>query len=83
MAFEYMKLLDRMVKSDCRYVVMEVSSFGLVQKRIGPTHFNIGVFTNLTQDHLDYHKTMENYYQAKKMMFDSCNYAIINTDDEY
>jgi len=83
MAFEYMKLLDRMVKSDCRYVVMEVSSFGLVQKRIGPTHFNIGVFTNLTQDHLDYHKTMENYYQAKKMMFDSCDYAIINTDDEY
>lgn len=66
MAFDYMQLLDKMVKADCKYAVMEVSSFGLVQNRIGPTHFNIGVFTNLTQDHLDYHKTMENYYQAKK-----------------
>ncbi|MGN0621274.1 MAG: UDP-N-acetylmuramoyl-L-alanyl-D-glutamate--2,6-diaminopimelate ligase [Porcipelethomonas sp.] len=83
MAFDYMQLLDRMVRSGCRYAVMEVSSFGLVQKRIGPTHFKIGVFTNLTQDHLDYHKTMEEYYQAKKIMFDSCDYAIVNTDDEY
>lgn len=83
MAFDYMKLLDSMYKAGCKYVVMEVSSFGLVQYRIGPTHFDIGVFTNLTQDHLDYHKTMENYYRAKKMMFDVCDYAIINTDDEY
>ena len=62
---------------------MEVSSFGLVQKRIGLTHFDIAVFTNLTQDHLDYHKTMENYYQAKKMLFQICDKAIINTDDDY
>lgn len=83
MAFDYMCLLDKMVKAGCKYAVMEVSSFGLVQHRIGPTHFDIGIFTNLTQDHLDYHKTMENYYQAKKMMFDECDYALINTDDEY
>lgn len=83
MAFDYMQILDKMQKSDCKYVVMEVSSFGLAQYRIGPTHFDIGIFTNLTQDHLDYHKTMENYYQAKKMMFDKCDLAIINTDGEY
>lgn len=83
MAFDYMCLLDKMVKAGCKYAVMEVSSFGLVQHRIGPTHFDMGIFTNLTQDHLDYHKTMENYYQAKKMMFDGCDYALINTDDEY
>ena len=83
MGFDYMCLLDKMVKAGCKYAVMEVSSFGLVQHRIGPTHFDMGIFTNLTQDHLDYHKTMENYYQAKKMMFDECDYALINTDDEY
>lgn len=83
MAFDYMCLLDKMVKAECKYAVMEVSSFGLVQHRIGPTHFDMGIFTNLTQDHLDYHKTMENYYQAKRMMFDECDYALINTDDEY
>lgn len=83
MAFDYMCLLDKMVKAGCKYAVMEVSSFGLVQHRIGPTHFDMGIFINLTQDHLDYHKTMENYYQAKKMMFDECDYALINTDDEY
>lgn len=83
MAFDYMQLLDKMVKADCKYAVMEVSSFGLVQNRIGTTHFDIGVFTNLTQDHLDYHKTMENYYQAKKMMFDECDFALVNIDDDY
>ncbi|MDO5560154.1 MAG: UDP-N-acetylmuramoyl-L-alanyl-D-glutamate--2,6-diaminopimelate ligase [Oscillospiraceae bacterium] len=83
MAFDYMQLLDRMYKAGCDTVVMEVSSFGLVQQRIGPTHFDVAVFTNLTQDHLDYHKTMENYYQAKKMLFDITDKAICNLDDEY
>lgn len=83
MAYDYMQLLSRMADSGCKYVVMEVSSFGLVQYRIGPTHFDMGIFTNLTQDHLDYHKTMENYYLAKKMMFDTCDFAVVNTDDEY
>ncbi len=83
MAFELMELFDKMVKSGCEYVVMEVSSFGLVQHRIGPCRFDVAVFTNLTQDHLDYHKDMEDYYQAKKMLFDTCNTALCNIDDEY
>lgn len=83
LAFEYMELLAKMADAGCEYVVMEVSSFALVQKRIGSTHFKLAVFTNLTQDHLDYHKDMEDYYQAKKMLFDMCDTAIINIDDEY
>lgn len=83
MTFDYMELLDKMVKAGCEYVVMEVSSFGLVQNRIGSSWFGIALFTNLTQDHLDYHKDMENYYQAKKMLFDICDSAICNIDDDY
>ncbi len=83
MAYDFMSLLDRMAREDCEYVVMEVSSFGLVQNRIGPSWFDIAVFTNLTQDHLDYHKDMEDYFQAKKMLFDICDTAIINIDDSY
>ncbi len=83
MTFEFMSLLDQMVKAGCEYVVMEVSSFGLVQNRIATSWFDIAVFTNLTQDHLDYHKDMEDYYQAKKMLFNICDYALCNIDDEY
>ena len=82
-AYDLMKLYAQMADEGCDYVVMEVSSFGLVQKRTGCTHFDTALFTNLTQDHLDYHKNMENYYQAKKMLFDICDKAIINTDDSY
>lgn len=83
MAYDYMRLLDAMVKKGCDCAVMEISSFALVQHRIGPSRFRVGVFTNLTQDHLDYHKTMEEYYQAKKMLFSACDLAVINTDDSY
>lgn len=83
MAYELMELFRKMADSGCEYVVMEVSSFGLVQKRIGASHFDVAVFTNLTQDHLDYHKDMEDYYQAKRMLFDICDCAIINRDDDY
>jgi UDP-N-acetylmuramoyl-L-alanyl-D-glutamate--2,6-diaminopimelate ligase len=83
MTFDLMALYDRMYRSGCDTVVMEVSSFGLVQKRIGPTHFDIAVFTNLTQDHLDYHGTMEEYYAAKRRLFDICDIAVVNTDDGY
>lgn len=83
MVYDLMKLYAEMAEEGCDYVVMEVSSFGLVQYRIGPTHFETAIFTNLTQDHLDYHGTMENYYLAKRMLFDRCDYAVINTDDEY
>ena len=82
-AYDFMALLDRMVKAGCEYVVMEVSSFGLVQNRIGTSHFDVALFTNLTQDHLDYHKDMEDYYQAKKLLFDMCDTAICNIDDAY
>lgn len=83
MVYDFMRILDTMVKEGCEYAVMEVSSFGLIQERTGPAHFDIAVFTNLTQDHLDYHKTMENYYQAKKILFTKCDKAIINIDDDY
>lgn len=82
-AFEYMELLSEMVKKGCDCAVMEISSFALSQNRIGTSHFRVAVFTNLTQDHLDYHKTMENYYQAKKLLFSACDLGIINTDDAY
>ena len=82
--FELYKLFYEMAKNGCDCVVMEVSSFALDQNRIGPAKFRIGIFTNLTQDHLDYHGNMENYYQAKKKLFtDHCETAIINIDDQY
>lgn len=80
---EYMKLLADMVSAGCDCAVMEVSSFALVQQRIGPSHFRVAVFTNLSQDHLDYHADMEDYFRAKKLLFERCDKAIINTDDEY
>ena len=81
--YEFMELLDEMVRKGCEYVVMEVSSFGLVQNRIGSSHFRTAVFTNLTQDHLDYHKDMEDYFQAKKILFGICDTALCNIDDDY
>lgn len=75
--------LARMRDAGCEYVVMEVSSHGLDQQRVAGCFFEAAVFTNLTQDHLDYHKTMENYYQAKKRLFGICKKAVINLDDEY
>ncbi len=81
--YDLMALYAKMAEAGCDYVVMEVSSFGLVQQRIGETHFDTAVFTNLTQDHLDYHGTMENYYQAKKLLFDRCDHAVIDIDDAY
>ncbi len=83
MTYDLMQLYEKMYEGGCDVVVMEVSSFGLEQKRIGPTHFDAAVFTNLTQDHLDYHKTMDAYYDAKRMLFDICDTAVINTEDDY
>ena len=81
MTYDFMGLLAKMADAGCEYVVMEVSSFGLCQYRIGTSYFDVAVFTNLTQDHLDYHKDMEDYYQAKKMLFDICDCAVINAAD--
>ena len=80
--YDLYKLLAQMVEENCEYTVMEVSSQALEQKRVGPLHFDIALFTNLTQDHLDVHGTMENYYRAKKLLFSMCDKALINIDDE-
>ena len=78
-------LLDRMVQAGCEYAFMECSSHAIAQKRIGGLTFAGGIFTNLTRDHLDYHKTFENYRNAKKAFFDSLPktaFAITNADDK-
>lgn len=82
-AYELQSMFDLMVKSNCSYCVMEVSSHALDQDRVFGLQFETAVFTNLTQDHLDYHITMDNYLKAKKKLFDICNTAIINLDDSY
>ncbi|MBR4622084.1 MAG: UDP-N-acetylmuramoyl-L-alanyl-D-glutamate--2,6-diaminopimelate ligase [Ruminococcus sp.] len=81
--YELFQLFRQMADAGCKYVAMEASSQGLEQKRLGPCNFAVGIFTNLTQDHLDVHGTMENYYQAKKLLFDVSAEAIINIDDFY
>jgi len=68
----------------CEYFFMEASSHGLIQQRTSHTNFDAAVFTNLTHDHLDFHLNMENYYQAKKILFlNNPKYSIINIDDHY
>ena len=82
---ELNELLARMVEAGCKYAFMEWSSHAIAQKRIGGLHFTGGIFTNLTRDHLDYHKTFENYRDAKKAFFDSLPksaFAITNADDK-
>lgn len=75
-------LLRRMADKGVDLVVMEVSSHALAQQRVAGIPFKAGLFTNLTQDHLDYHKTFENYRAAKKKLFAQCGIAILNGDDE-
>jgi UDP-N-acetylmuramoyl-L-alanyl-D-glutamate--2,6-diaminopimelate ligase len=80
-AYELNSLFSLMKKSGCSYVVMEVSSHALEQGRTAGLHFDTGVFTNLTRDHLDYHGTMENYLAAKRKLFEVCDLAVVNADD--
>jgi UDP-N-acetylmuramoyl-L-alanyl-D-glutamate--2,6-diaminopimelate ligase len=82
---ELNRLLHQMVEAGCEYAFMECSSHAIAQKRIGGLVFAGGLFTNLTRDHLDYHKTFENYRDAKKAFFDSLPkdaFAITNADDK-
>jgi len=84
-AIELNRLLRRMVDAGCQYVFMECSSHAIAQQRIGGLKFAGGIFTNLTRDHLDYHKTVENYRNAKKAFFDMLPkdaFAITNLDDK-
>lgn len=79
------KLLHQMVEAGCEYAFMEVSSHACVQHRIAGLKFRGAIFSNLTRDHLDFHKTVENYIKAKKMFFDqlpASAFALVNVDDK-
>lgn len=80
--YELQKLFAMMVEAQCEYCVMEVSSQALAQGRVNGLRFAVGAFTNLTQDHLDYHKTWENYFNAKRILFENSDIAVTNADDE-
>ncbi len=85
-SLEFNQLLSLMIEKGCEYCVTEVSSHSLQLDRVYGVNFKAGVFTNLTQDHLDFHLTMDNYFAAKKKLFDSLgkySIAIVNIDNEY
>lgn len=84
-AITIQRLLAEFKQAGARYVVMEVSSHSLVQHRVAGVEFSIGVFTNLTREHLDYHGDMESYAQAKRQLFATpgLRYAVLNADDPY
>ena len=80
-SYELQSLLRQMADEGCTHVVMEASSHALVQRRTAGLTFDAAVFTNLTQDHLDYHRTMEAYREAKGLLFRQCRRAVLNLDD--
>ena len=82
-SLEIQALLRQMVREGCRYAVMEVSSHALEQERVWGLPFRVAAFTNLTQDHLDYHQTMEAYAAAKAKLFTQCDLAVYNKDDAW
>lgn len=82
-SLELQELFHEMVNKGVEYCVMEVSSHSLELDRVYGVKFEIGIFTNLTRDHLDFHKTFENYYKAKFKLFDRSRIKIINVDDNY
>ena len=84
-AIELNGLLKRMVDAGCEYAFMEVSSHAIAQERIAGLEFDGALFTNLTRDHIDYHKTFDNYRDTKKRLFDGLKksaFAVTNTDDK-
>ena len=82
-SYEVQELLRMMVSEGCRYAVMEVSSHALRLGRVHGIEFEVGVFTNLSPEHLDFHDSMRDYAEAKTHMFRVCRHAAINADDEY
>ncbi len=80
--YDMHNLFKMMVDDGIKYCVMETSSQAFHQMRLAGIHFHTGVFTNLTQDHLDYHGTIEEYKACKKMLFFNCDKAVVNADDE-
>ena len=82
-SFELQKLFARMRDAGCTHVVMEASSHALALDRVYGVHYAVGIFTNLTQDHLDFHKTMEAYCDAKAILFRNCDTGVCNADDSW
>ena len=82
-ALTVQRLLAQMVDAGCTYAVMEVSSHALVLHRADQIAFRVGVFTNLTEDHLDFHKTMDAYCDAKAILFRNCGVGVVNGDDPW
>ena len=82
-SYELQKLFARMRDAGCTHVIMEVSSHALVLHRADEIPFAVGIFTNLTEDHLDFHKTMDAYCDAKAMLFTRCKTGVLNLDDPY
>ena len=82
-SLELQGLFAKMRDAGCTHVVMEVSSHALTLDRVGGIHYDVAAFTNLTEDHLDFHKTMDAYCDAKAMLFQRCSKAVINVDDSY
>ena len=80
--YDMHKLFKMMEDDGIKYCVMETSSQAFHQMRLAGIHFKVGVFTNLTQDHLDYHGTIEEYKKCKKELFKACDIAVVNADDE-
>ncbi|MEG1874427.1 MAG: UDP-N-acetylmuramoyl-L-alanyl-D-glutamate--2,6-diaminopimelate ligase [Angelakisella sp.] len=81
--YQFHAMLARMVEAGCEFVVMEASSQALDQHRLEGCRFEVAIFTNLSRDHLDYHGDMERYFLAKRKLFDICDHAIVNIDDEH
>lgn len=82
-SFELQRLFAQMRDAGCSHVVMEVSSHALALDRVYGVHYAVGIFTNLTQDHLDFHKTMEAYCDAKAVLFQNCGAGVCNADDPW
>ena len=82
-SIDLQKLFYKMVENNVNTALMEVSSHALELNRVDGCEFKVGIFTNLTQDHLDFHKTMENYAKAKAKLFRLCEVGVINVDSEY
>ena len=82
-SLELQKLFKDMVDKGCKYCVMEVSSHSLELDRVYGCNFEVGIFTNITRDHLDFHKTFENYYNAKFKLFERSKVSVINIDNSY
>ena len=81
-SIDLQRLLKKMADEGCEILAMEVSSHSLVLKRVYGIEFDVGIFTNLTQDHLDFHETWDNYIRAKSMLFEQSEVSVINIDDD-